>query len=92
MLEVVRHAIEDVAQHVCISHEQCPGQLWNIQGAFDVTLDRYQLDELDRVGYTSATETCMFCHHTSLIYIQHLGYTQRSHLYQYDGSQFKEQF
>jgi hypothetical protein len=60
-----RFTITSADPRLVVPHDECKGSDLDIQGAFDIMLDPYQIDDLAKNNYTLATETCMYCHVTT---------------------------
>ena len=56
------YTVREVAMEHFIEHDNCPGLSDKIQGAYAIDLDSYQLDELEKNGYTYAESYCMHCY------------------------------
>ena len=54
------YTIAQVEQTIAVDHDDC-NRHPDIRGAYDIILNRYQLDDLTSNGYTVVTETCMYC-------------------------------
>ena len=59
------HFIGEVAQLFYIDHDECKGLTDNIMGCFAAALDTYQLDELEKNGYTYIQACCLYCYEDS---------------------------